>query len=102
MQIPYKTKNRASIGSSDTVLRIFPKNVSQATLEAAAHPCSLQHDLQQPSYGNSQDAPQLMKGLRKCGMNSLLPVPSWEAGNVFLSSPLPLFHTSTCYTKINP
>jgi hypothetical protein len=33
-----------------------------------AHPCSLQHYSQQPSYGNSQDAPLSMNKLRKCGI----------------------------------
>jgi hypothetical protein len=36
--------------------------------EALAHPCLLQHYSQQPSYGNSQDAPLLTNGLRKCGI----------------------------------
>jgi hypothetical protein len=31
-----------------------------------SHPCLLQHYSQQPSYGNSQVAPQPMNGLRKC------------------------------------
>jgi hypothetical protein len=40
--------------------------VTQITTKAPAHPCLLQHYLQKLSYGNSQDAPQLMNGLRKC------------------------------------
>jgi hypothetical protein len=34
-------------------------NVTQVTPEALAHTCLLQHYSQQPSYGNSQDAPLL-------------------------------------------
>jgi hypothetical protein len=44
------------------------KNVTQVTPEALAHPCLLQHYSQQPSYANSQDAPLLTNGLRKCGI----------------------------------
>jgi hypothetical protein len=32
--------------------------------------CLLQHYSQQPSYGNSQDAPLWMNGLRKCGVDT--------------------------------
>jgi hypothetical protein len=35
--------------------------------DTAAHPCLL-HYSQQPSYGNSQDAPLLTIGLSKCGI----------------------------------
>jgi hypothetical protein len=38
--------------------------VTQVTPEVLAHPCLLQHYSQQPSYGNSQDAPLLTNGLR--------------------------------------
>jgi hypothetical protein len=44
------------------------RNVTQVITEAPAHPCLLQHYLQYPNYGNSQDAPLLMNGLRKCGI----------------------------------
>jgi hypothetical protein len=44
------------------------KTVTQVTPEAPAHPCLLRHYSQQPSYGNSQDAPPLTNGLRKCGI----------------------------------
>jgi hypothetical protein len=44
------------------------KTVTQVTPEAPAHPCLLQHYSQYPSYGNSQDAPPPMNGLRKCGI----------------------------------
>jgi hypothetical protein len=37
-------------------------------LQNPAHPCLLQHYLQLPSFGNSQDAPQLADGSRKCGI----------------------------------
>jgi hypothetical protein len=37
-------------------------------IEPLAHPCSLQHYLQQPSFGNSPGTSQLMNGLRKYGM----------------------------------
>jgi hypothetical protein len=37
------------------------RNVYQFTIKASAHPCLLQQ-----SYGNSQDAPLLMNGSRKC------------------------------------
>jgi hypothetical protein len=36
--------------------------------KAPAHPCLLQHYLQEPSYGNSQDVPQPKDGSRKCGV----------------------------------
>jgi hypothetical protein len=42
------------------------RNVSQVTIKTPALPCLLQHYSQKPSYGNSQDAPLLMKRLRKC------------------------------------
>jgi hypothetical protein len=32
--------------------------VTQVITKAPAHPCTLQHYLQQPSHENSQDAPQ--------------------------------------------
>jgi hypothetical protein len=38
--------------------RYTQRNATQVTPEALAH----------PSYGNSQDAPLLMNGLRKCGI----------------------------------
>jgi hypothetical protein len=41
------------------------------TPEAPAHPCLLRHYSQQASYGNSQDAPALTNGLRKCGIYTL-------------------------------
>jgi hypothetical protein len=43
-------------------------NVTQVIAKAPAHPCLLQHYSQKPSYGNSQDAPLPMNGLRKCGI----------------------------------
>jgi hypothetical protein len=39
--------------------------VTQVTPEAPAHPCLLQHYSQQPSYGNSQDAPLTDKWIKK-------------------------------------
>jgi hypothetical protein len=42
--------------------------VSQVTIKAPAHPCLLQCYSQWLSYGNSQDAPLLTNGLRKCGI----------------------------------
>jgi hypothetical protein len=42
--------------------------VTLVTPEAPAHPYLLQHYSQQPSYGNSQDAPLLTNGSRKCGI----------------------------------
>jgi hypothetical protein len=44
------------------------KNVTKVTPEASAHPYLLQHYSQLPSYENSQDAPLLINGLRKCGI----------------------------------
>jgi hypothetical protein len=40
--------------------------VTQVVPKAPAHPYLLQHYSQLPSYGNSQDAPLLTNGLRKC------------------------------------
>jgi hypothetical protein len=37
--------------------------VTEVIPKAPAHPCLLQHYSQQPSYGNSQDAPLLMNRL---------------------------------------
>jgi hypothetical protein len=48
------------------LLEIYPKNVTQVTPKAPAHPCLLQHYSQQPSYGHNQDAPLLTTGSRKC------------------------------------
>jgi hypothetical protein len=42
--------------------------MTQVITKAPAHPCLLQHYLQLPSYGNSQDAPLLMNESRKCGI----------------------------------
>jgi hypothetical protein len=36
----------------------------QVITKAPAHPCLLQRYSQWPSYGNSQDAPLLMNGLK--------------------------------------
>jgi hypothetical protein len=44
------------------------RNVTKATPEASAHPCLLQYYSQWLRYGNSQDAPLLANGLRKCGI----------------------------------
>jgi hypothetical protein len=44
------------------------RNATQVTPEALVHPCLLQHYLQLPSYENSQDAPLLTNGSRKCGI----------------------------------
>jgi hypothetical protein len=44
------------------------QNVTQVIPELPAHPCLLQHYSHDPSYGNSQDAPLLMNGLRKFGI----------------------------------
>jgi hypothetical protein len=40
------------------------RNATQVITKAPAHPCLLQHYSQKPSYGNSQDAPLLMNGLK--------------------------------------
>jgi hypothetical protein len=42
--------------------------MNHVTTKAPAHPCLLQHYSQKPSYGNGQDAPLLMNGLRKCSI----------------------------------
>jgi hypothetical protein len=49
------------------LLGIYQRKVMLVTPKAPAHPCLLQHYSQQPSYGNSQDAPPLTNGFRKCG-----------------------------------
>jgi hypothetical protein len=46
------------------------RNATQVTLEAPAHPCLLQRYSQEPSYGKNKDAPVLMNGSRKCGINT--------------------------------
>jgi hypothetical protein len=48
------------------LLGIYPKNLTQVTPQAPAHPCLLQHYSQQPSYGKPR-YPLLTNGLRKCG-----------------------------------
>jgi hypothetical protein len=50
------------------LLGIYPKECNSGFPEALAHPCLLQHYSQYPSYGNSQDVPLMMNGLRKCGI----------------------------------
>jgi hypothetical protein len=40
------------------------RNISQVTTKAPAHPCLLQYCSQKPSYGNSEDAPLLLNGLK--------------------------------------
>jgi hypothetical protein len=51
------------------LLGIYPKECDTGYSRALAHPCLLQHYSQKyPSYGNSQDAPLLTNGLRKCGI----------------------------------
>jgi hypothetical protein len=55
-----------SVGLSSHFILLLEKTVL-VTPEAPAHPCLLQCYSQQPSYGNNQDAPLLMNGLRKCG-----------------------------------
>jgi hypothetical protein len=44
------------------------RNVNQFIIKIPTQPCLLQHNSQEPSYGNSQDTPQLMSGLRKCSI----------------------------------
>jgi hypothetical protein len=39
--------------------------VSQVTIKAPAHPCSLQHYSQKLSYGNCQDVLVLMSGIKE-------------------------------------
>jgi hypothetical protein len=41
-------------------------SVSQVKINVSAHPGLLQYCSQQLSYRNSQDAPLLMNGIRKC------------------------------------
>jgi hypothetical protein len=41
---------------------VFPKECNTGYSRGTCNPCLLQ-----PSYGNSQDAPLQMYGLRKCG-----------------------------------
>jgi hypothetical protein len=47
-----------------SLLGIYPKECESGYKKAPAHPCLLKHYSQQLSYGNSQDAPLLMNGLR--------------------------------------
>jgi hypothetical protein len=42
------------------------RNATHVKTKSLFTACLLQHYLQQLSYGNSQDALQLMNGLRKC------------------------------------
>jgi hypothetical protein len=51
-----------------SLLGIYPKNVSQVTVKAPAHPCLLQHYSQYLNYEHSKDALLLMNGSRKCGI----------------------------------
>jgi hypothetical protein len=50
------------------LLGIYPKDCDTGYSRGTCNPCLLQHYLQEPSYGNSQDAPPLTTGLRKCGI----------------------------------
>jgi hypothetical protein len=43
---------------------MYLEECNQVTIKAPADPCLLQ----EPSYGNSKDAPLVMNGLRKCGI----------------------------------
>jgi hypothetical protein len=66
MESPQKAKVKTTMSSSDTIPGICSqRNINQDTLETLAHQCLLQHCSQQPSYGNNQDALQLMDGIRK-------------------------------------
>jgi hypothetical protein len=42
--------------------------MSQLTTNIPVHPFLLQHCAEKLRYGNSQDAPLLTNGLRKCGI----------------------------------
>jgi hypothetical protein len=44
----------------------YPKESKSGDNKGTAHPCLLQYHSQKPSYGNSQNIPQLMNGIRKC------------------------------------
>jgi hypothetical protein len=44
------------------------KKCDSGTTKTPAHPCLWQHYSQELGYGNSQDAPLPMNGLRKCGI----------------------------------
>jgi hypothetical protein len=60
MKVPQKTKNRATIQSSDTTAgHIILWNVLQDMIEPFAHPYLFQCYSQQPSFENSSDVPQL-------------------------------------------
>jgi hypothetical protein len=68
MEAPQKTKSGLLHDPAIPLLGIHQRNISQVTKKPPAHPCLLQHYSQQLSYGNSQDAPLLTNGLRKCGV----------------------------------
>jgi hypothetical protein len=50
------------------LLGIYLKECDSGYSKGTCTTCLLQHYLQWPSYGNSQDAPPLTNGLRKCGI----------------------------------
>jgi hypothetical protein len=60
LELPYDT--------ATPLLEIHPKECKSDYNKDSAHQCLLQHYSQSLSYGNSQDAPLLMNGLRKCGI----------------------------------
>jgi hypothetical protein len=51
-----------------TLRDVSEGSLHHITIKAPAHLCLLQHYLQLLGYGNNQDAPLLMNGLKKCGI----------------------------------
>jgi hypothetical protein len=63
-----KLKIKLSYNPAIPLLGTHLKACKQVTIKTPAHPCLLLLFSQYPSYGKSQDTPQLMNRLRKHGI----------------------------------
>jgi hypothetical protein len=70
MEIPQKLKIALPHNSVISRLGTYPKECVSEYVRATCTPILLQYHLQYPSFGSSPDAPQLMNGLRKCGIHT--------------------------------
>jgi hypothetical protein len=65
-QYSWPTIHRGFIFSYNTLESNVHLKECKKTIKTLSHPCLLQPYSSQPSYGNSQDALQLLCGLRGC------------------------------------
>jgi hypothetical protein len=68
MEVPQKTKNRTAIRSSNSTLRIYPKECKSGYNKGNCTPMLIAALFTMIKYGNSQDASLVMNGLRKCSI----------------------------------